>query len=77
MLQVVFGGELQEKGCNFELKVNTAEDLNRSGSCVVCLASHEETETEQPVSGKSSVHTSERQQHVHVLVVGWCRWCRW
>lgn len=31
MLQVVFGGELQEKGCNFELKVNSAEDLNRSG----------------------------------------------
>lgn len=33
MLQVVFGGELQEKGCNFELKVNSAEDLNRYGSC--------------------------------------------
>lgn len=27
--QVVFGGELQEKGCHFELKVNNAEDLNR------------------------------------------------
>ncbi len=27
--QVVFGGELQEKGCTFELKVNNAEDLNR------------------------------------------------
>ncbi|CAM9524847.1 unnamed protein product [Choristocarpus tenellus] len=27
--EVVFGGELQEKGCRFELKVETAEDLNR------------------------------------------------
>eukprot|EP00903_Cladosiphon_okamuranus_P005534 g5511.t1 len=27
--EVVFGGELQEKGCNFELKVDSPEDLNR------------------------------------------------
>ncbi|CAN0389887.1 unnamed protein product, partial [Ectocarpus fasciculatus] len=27
--EVVFGGELQEKGCIFELTVNNAEDLNR------------------------------------------------
>ncbi|CAM9801757.1 unnamed protein product [Hapterophycus canaliculatus] len=27
--EVVFGGELQEKGCNFELKVDNSEDLNR------------------------------------------------
>ncbi|CAM9328873.1 unnamed protein product [Ectocarpus sp. 12 AP-2014] len=27
--EVVFGGELQEKGCTFELTVNNAEDLNR------------------------------------------------
>lgn len=29
LVQVVFGGELQEKGCQFELRVDTAEDLNR------------------------------------------------
>ena len=28
-VKVTFGGELQEKGCRFELKVNNAEDLNR------------------------------------------------
>ncbi|CAN0260409.1 unnamed protein product, partial [Laminaria digitata] len=27
--KVTFGGELQEKGCRFDLKVNNAEDLNR------------------------------------------------
>lgn len=27
--QVVFGGELQEKGCKFELRIDKAEDLNR------------------------------------------------
>lgn len=27
--QVTFGGELQEKGCRFELKVLSPEDLNR------------------------------------------------
>ena len=42
LLQVVFGGELQEKGCNFELKVNSAEDLNRSVR-FACFFSHEET----------------------------------
>ncbi|CAM9235745.1 unnamed protein product [Ascophyllum nodosum] len=31
--EVTFGGELQEKGCHFELKVTSAEDLNRRESC--------------------------------------------
>eukprot|EP00752_Nemacystus_decipiens_P011158 g9914.t1 len=58
--EVVFGGELQEKGCKFELRVNSAEDLNRQViKSDFATVTFQEIEFEIPPRQKGEVTTVE------------------
>lgn len=58
--EVTFGGELQEKGCRFDLKVNNAEDLNRQViKSDFATVNFQELEFEIPPQSRGEVTTVE------------------